>query len=304
MDSQEAAALRYITATQGTDSVTIEMRKRYPQYAVYLDHPEIGPKLKEAFDKGWGTIELEEAIKATRWYKTTSATARQWELQKQNDPATAERQLYGRRMEISNLAHSAGLRLSIAQLRAMAENSIKLGWTDAEIKATIALEYRKSGSRRTYGDIRASADAIRDKARGEYLFDISKGDSTEFAIRIFDGSWSEAGVDSWFRDQTKGRFPWMKEQLDQGITPGVFFRPMQERVAEILETTPDAITLYKGKYSELIDYVNPGGDHRSMNIREAEEWARQQDEYNYTTEARDRTAGLVDSLSKTMGVRS
>jgi len=63
------------------------------QWGWLLNDPEIGPIIAKAEAQGWTQDEFTAAIQGTNWYRSHSASVRQWEQTLNEDPATARQQL-------------------------------------------------------------------------------------------------------------------------------------------------------------------------------------------------------------------
>src|SRR5690348_11276268 len=59
-----------------------KIAEQYGYVGAILDNPEVGGLLRQAANNGWTKERLQGAIFQTNWWKTTSATARAWEVLK------------------------------------------------------------------------------------------------------------------------------------------------------------------------------------------------------------------------------
>lgn len=95
-----------------------QILRDYPSFAYLLNDPEIGPLLLEAIDpnKGFDAATFQAKIMQTNWWKTSSASQRQWETLIATDPATAEQQKSQFSNTLAESARRAGVNLSGDQL--------------------------------------------------------------------------------------------------------------------------------------------------------------------------------------------
>lgn len=277
-----------------------EIRKKYPNLAYYALHPEIGPILLDAYRNNWDAVQLQFAITNTTWWRERSASARQWESLRFQDPGEATRMLQRKQADITLLAAQNGIALNGQQISDLAEQALQWGWSDNELRISLAEQARTMP--KTTGNIGATATQIKALARN-YLVKLNDADAKDWAIRIFEGSQTLDGAEGWLRTQAKQRFSWMADDIDAGTAPELYFRPIKNLVADTLEMNPEDIDLMDPKWSTLTDYVDGNGYRRGMTYTEAAKWARQQPEWRKTRTANQKAASVTAKLAEIMGVR-
>lgn len=93
----------------------------YPSFAFLLNDPEIGPLLLDAInpDKGFDFPTFQAKIMQTNWWKTSSASQRQWETLLATDPATAQQQADQWKQTLKAEAQQQGVNLTDPQVEWM-----------------------------------------------------------------------------------------------------------------------------------------------------------------------------------------
>ncbi len=286
-------------ATANLDEIE-EIKKKYPNLAYYVLHPELGPILLDAYRNNWDATQLQFAITNTSWWRERSGSARQWESLRLQDPGEATRMLQKKQADVTLLAAQNGIALNGQQIQELSEQALQWGWSDAELRISLAQQARTMPA--TTGNLGATASQLKALARN-YLVKLNDADARDWAIRIFEGSQTLDGAEHWLRGQAKQRFGWMAGDIDAGTAPELYFRPIKNLVADTLEMNPEDIDLMDPKWSALTDYVDANGHQRGMTYTEAAKWARQQPEWRKTRTANQKAASATAKLAEIMGVR-
>lgn len=301
----EAAA----TPTVTNDQLEEEIRREFPQFAPWLDHPEIGPILRRAAvgdetdPGGWSPQRLAGEIFKTSWWQNTSDTARLWEQKGLRDPASQHQDRNNRAAWVDRQAKTYGLSLHALEILQIADQSLKWGWDEAQLTSAVvakAKEYLGSNGRLPIGAIQDQADSVKKTARG-YLVPVSDATAQELALKVAEGTMNQQGLDAYFRGLAKERFPWLGAQIDAGFTPSMYFSSHQQTIAQVLEMSPDQIDLMDNRWRSVVDFTDDKGNRRAMTIGEAEDWARRQDDYKSTDAANAKGYRILTGLMSDMG---
>lgn len=274
-----------------------------PAMLAYLNHPELGPLLRRAANERWAGDVLKNALKGTDWWRSMSDTQRKWDLLKLEDPAEADRQLNGAVSRISDIGNQLGISFEINQARKIAEDALKYGWTPEQMNDVIAGLYdpTKGAAPGMGSDIEAMANRLQTTAAGWMV----TGDITYFrtlAKRIATGEATEEGTNVLFQQQAKARFPWLGSLIDQGITPGDFFRPYRQAIATEMEVDEQSINLLTDpRWQQLLSPIQVDGQARAMTLPEAQKMARQRPEWKSTKRARQMSAEVGTFLLDRFG---
>jgi LysM repeat protein len=262
----------------------------YPNAAYYLQNPELRPIIEQAGEEGWSDSRLQQAITQTNWWQTTSASARVFDDAQQNDPAGVQRQLATTRLDIQRQAQRAGIALTSARLDEITFDATRLGWSELEVNEALGVAAMNSGFSGV-GSIATDRDTVLSLAR-RYHIPMTDEDAAMWATRLFNGSTEMASIDTWIRNQAKAMFPELAEQFDLGLTTEDYMRPLVNVAAQELDMNPNAIDLTNTKYSAL---------YGLSSYTDVRQWARQQDEWQYTKKATDRGYEITNALLSTFG---
>lgn len=283
------------------DDLSTKVLTDYPMLAFLLNDPEIGPLLLQAVDpnQGFDAATLQMKIMQTNWWKTSSASVRQWETLVNTDPETAQRRRDAQRADLLAQASQLGVNIDSGKLAGLVEQSLQLGL------AAGSGQMRELIAGATSMPI-ASVPSLRGIANGEYLVPASDGDLGWWAHEIAAGHQSEMTYRNWLTTMAIGRFPQIKTAIEQGITPGQYFAPYRQTIAQQLELgSADQVDLVNDpRWSKVMGVAQTDGTQRPMTLSEATVYARQQPEWSNTAVSRQQGADLTSQLLKEFGALS
>lgn len=274
-------------------------RAKYGYLAGFLNHPEIGPILREAAAKGWGEMELYGAVTQTKFWQETSAAQRTWWQLTNEDPAEAKRLVAQTAATIQNRAKTLGLPMDSGAIASLATTATANGWTDAQTVDQIMQQV--NWATLESGDLTALRDDVK-AIGGDYLVAVSDQTAQNYAARIASGELSIEGVRSSMLQQAKARFGWMADQLDQGMTVKDYFRPTRDVIANELGVPPEEVDLMSSKYMSLIEKRDEKtGQLRAATLDEAMLAARRDPRFANTQKAKEMTTSLMDTVTNMFG---
>lgn len=280
-----------------------EALQRYPDWAWAFNIPEVGDKIRQALnDPGYASSRLQSEIMQTNWYKTTQASAREWEALVQRDPESANARRRQREADVYDAIIKAGMGPNPQLAQELAQQALRLGWNDAQLNDAIVGRINYDARNRAVGSVGAAQDSIK-KLAARYMIPISDETAFNYGKAIAAGEQTAEGFEVGFRDQAKGRFPTLAKYIDQGTTPADFFSPYQERIGQLLERPPSQINLLNDtRWNAVLDKVDEKtGERRPMTLNEVDVFARRQDEFRQTRNGQQAAADAADGILRMFG---
>jgi len=293
-----------LTSNTLDEGAIAEIKKKYPSLAPWLDNPDIRRILQEATEQEWDNQDLQQALQGTTWWKTTPGTLRQWAQQGFEDPANQNRAIEQQQLLFENEARRNGWTVEPAQMRTMAIDALRFGYSDAEkfsMLADYAETQQASGVKPSpRGNQQYYQDEI-SKLAHSYLIPGAASLSEQWSRELIEGTTTLDGITAYMRDVARQQYPYLGSQLDAGITPEQYFRPLKSQVSSILDMPIEAVDFTDDRYSEITQMVDDGGNIRPMTFSEAGRWARHQPQWQFTDDANQRMYSTAESILKTMG---
>lgn len=269
--------------------------------AAYLNHAEIGPILIQAAREQWTPTKLQGAIMNTTWWKTTSASVRQFQQLAASDPTTAQAQIASRQSILSDAASKLGLSLAPDRLKTIAYHSLAFGWNQNQIDDALAEEVHYSPEAAQKGQIGANSAQVKALA-AKYYLTVSDEAAFDYAKQLVTGQIDQGGIEATFISQAKGKFPTLAKYIDQGTTPSQFFSPYKSILAKEFDMPETAIDLANDpQFQPILSMAGQDGTLRPMSLSETTKWARTQPRWDATKGAKDQAAQFGEMLTSMFG---
>lgn len=281
-------------------------KSMYGYLGWFVDHPEVGPIILRAAEQGWDLHRLMGALSGTRWWQTTSEASRQWDALVTMDPATAERRIDETAGSIGLQAAKFGVNISNGRLAQMAVKALRFGWNPAEIQLAISAEMRYDPRGRFQGAVGQMVNDVRKTAAG-WLVGVTQRQAWEWARRMVAGGATMDGVNAAFQKLSKARFPHLATQIDQGISPGQFFTPHRQAIANLLEVPAESVNFLSKKWDPVMSFSDSSTGKRvtrAMTVTEAERFARMDPTWGKTQNAWQSLTETGDAVMQLFGARA
>lgn len=267
----------------------------------FVDHKEIGPIIVKAAMEGWDAARLQGALSETTWWRTTSESARQFDALLVSDNATAARRIKETALGFRLQAAQLGIPIDDNRLFTMSAQALRMGWNDEEMQLALAAEMRWNPKGIPTGGVANLMGEVA-KMGADYMVPMTDKQQWEWSRRIVGGASDMAGVEAQMQLIAAARFPHLTKQIQQGITPGQFFTPYRNAIAQVLEMSPDDIDLMSKEWGPVTSYADPRtGQARPMTFTEAERYARSRPEWSRTNAAWETTAPAIQTLLEIFG---
>lgn len=272
-------------------------------YAIIQGVPELGDLLRKAVSEGWSDTKFDYQLKQTSWYKTTSASTRTWDTNKQLDPASAQQQIDNRSATIRETALNLGVSLDDTTISKLAEDSLRGNWDQQILNNSIGAEASKTSGGMSGLRTGFLGQQLKQTA-SDYGIQLSDQTFNMWVDKVARGQENAKSFQQYALNTAKSLFPGIATQLDQGLTFQQITDPYKQAAARTLEINPDTIDFTDPKWTKAITFTTDKGEQRPMNFNEWGNYLRSERSlgYEYTNEARSRayqvTAGLANLFGK------
>lgn len=271
-------------------------------YAIIKSVPEIAGLLQRAVSEEWSDAKFDYELKQTGWYKTTSASAREWDVNKQRDPASAQQQIDARIATIREQALGLGVRLSDETISKLSEDSLRGGWTEQILQNAIGSEAIKSVSGVSQLRTGFVGQQLRQTASN---YGVSLSDTTfnEWVNKIAVGQENAQSFQQYALNTAKALYPGISAQLDAGQTFAQITDPYRQTAARTLEINAETIDFTDPKWAKAVTFVTDKGEQRPMNYNEWGDYLRQTRSFGYefTQDAQSRAFKVANDIANLFG---
>lgn len=266
----------------------------YPDLAFLFNDPEVGKLLLDAVnpDQGFDAPTFQSKLRQTNWWRTHSASQRQWETLAATDPAQSAAARRAKLADVFAQAGSLGITLDWSAADNIAFQAQRDGLDANQVNDLIANAPRSTAT---------TAGSLKSIAAGDYMVPISDYDSDWWARKIASGQQTEQTFRAFLTTQAIGRFPQLKDAINSGITPGQYFSSYKQLIGQQLEVPAESVDLLNDpKWQQVISY-NDNGKIRPMTLAETTKLARGQDAYKRTQGGQQLGAQVGEFITKTFG---
>jgi hypothetical protein len=278
-----------------------QINQEFGWAAAFLDHPELGPLLRQAAQGGWTMQKLQTEIRKTQWWQKTDESQRNWDVLQGQDPASAERQIEGRVAEINNAVATLGSSMAPDRVRVLAQQSLRNGWTPQDLSNAVGSELVRAGKTT---DLRRGliGQGVQSAAR-EFGVPLSRQAVDGWVKQIAEGKATQDDYLTYVRNQARSLFPTLTEDLDRGLTVEQVADPYRQVASRVLQINPTDVDFSKSQWNRALNFAGEQGGRRMMTLDEWENVLRQDDQYGYTQtdEAKEKAYSVARSIAAAFG---
>lgn len=244
------------------------IRQHFPEEAALLANDEIRYVLTWAVREDKDESEVRGALQRTRYYQEHPLASRAFDRTLAGDPAQARQLIDQAKNVVGDLASQYGLDLDDHAIGEAAKTAIRSGWinTAGQVQnANELADWVASGLRTkpglTTGQAAADADALAAIA-ASFLIPVSRPTLEQWAIGIVDGSRTEDGFTQYVKNLARGQYKDadILRAIDEGRTVAEFFDPYRERIAQVLEMSPDQVDLDSTRFKDVTQFWDAKAD--------------------------------------------
>lgn len=261
-------------------------------------NPTLSKLMRDAATGKWTPEKFTAELHNTEWWKTTSDTTRAYTQMQAEDPAKFQQQLGTHTNLVKMTASNLGITLSDADAENLANNWMKLGWSDTEAKQAIV------GQAKYDPNQAGGLGAYETKAKAfgkQYLVNMSDEEAFSWAQKLATGEVTDANITESLAARAKGAYPSIADFIEKGGVPQNYFNQHLSTAAQLLEVDPSSIDLTDPKYSDIVNHADDKGNIRPMTVYETSKFIKSKDEYWKTSNSGNEVASLVNTLGQAFG---
>lgn len=285
------------------------IQKNHPDIIALMQKPGVAKVIfdmaaAEQAGKPWSQAQLDAALQATEYYRSSDIQQREWDKLQITDPATAKTKVEATKRLIDDLQMQLGVSISTAgglsspgfQFLAKA---VQMGWTPDQIKYNLLAIAGKSGG----GDVGAMAADIK-QTFNDYGVPLSDSAVMGWATKLASGAVDQQAILGYAQQQAISLFPGLKDAISRGISVRQYADPYLQIAAQELGINPANVSLTDPKWMKAINAIDTKtGARVSMNLSDWTALVRSDPTYGYdqTSQAATQAASFATQLSKMMG---
>lgn len=271
-------------------------------------HPELKNLFDQAVKQTWSPTRFVAELRDTKWFKNTSATMRQYLVNKQTDPASWQQDLDSMKAHIQQTyGQMFGVAIDQDQLDRWAKHAMMFGWTDEQVADHIvsSVNVRKLYSQKALGGTAAQIKDQIGQLAAAYGVNVSDKWAANQLQQILNGNDTIDGSANYLKELAKSKYTAFADQIDGGKTIAQIADPYVQSMASLLEKSPEAIGLGNRYIQQALtrrEQTKKGSHPAPMTIGEFEDSIRKTDQWMQTDQAKQQFADAAHGLLTTWGL--
>ena len=270
-------------------------------YAIIEGNEEIKKLILDAYVQKWEPARFLSKLRETEWWKTTTDTARQFDINEQLDPATTTKNINQKALSIQEIAMQKGVRLADDVASRLARESLRLGWDDITLANSVGAEIVKMRptTQVSQGYI---GNQIRQTAL-DFGIRLSETSFNKWTEQILTGKASDQMYKDFLLNQAKTMFPTLGNGFDRGLTFKQMTDPYAEQASRVLEIPTSQIDFTDPKWAAAFTMADDKGNQRQMTYSEWDRYLKTNSAFGfeYTDNAKNQALDLVGRIGRLFG---
>ena len=300
----------YTTGAKGSDLATssdqtklspAEMASNYGwSYAFLESNPELSKLFTQAVQGNWTTDKFQASLRDTKWFKTTSDTARQVQLQQKTDPATYQASLDATQLQVKELAAQMGAAIPAGKLKGIAQNVLSAGLQEDGIRNVLG-KYITFTKGTLTGEAGMHEYTMKQYAasQGINISDQAIKNQAQLVVR-------KLATTQDFEDQVKQQavsaYPGYADQLNGGQTMDQIASPYMQTMAQELDLPTTSISLQDPTIKSALNGLNEKGQPTGKTLLDFTTQLRQDPRWAKTQGAQDQAMSVGKKVLGDMGM--
>jgi hypothetical protein len=266
--------------------------------------PELFKLFNQAVKQTWTADRFVAKMRGTKWFQHHSANVRNAILQQTSDPETynaAVDQMYSTvRDAWGSMFGNTG---NDKQMRQWAETAHRMGWSQAQLmdRMTKGVDYQKMLKNKNLGGTAAETDAQLDQLSAAYGLNVGKGWKANQVKKLVSGDDTIQGVQNRLRELAMREYAAFADDISGGSTVADIADPYIQRMADLLEVSPESIQVKDKMIQKALRQKAPDGKPAAASLSEFEDMVRQDHRWQYTENAREQMAGVTAQIAQAFG---
>jgi hypothetical protein len=271
--------------------------------------PELKKLVASAVAEGLEDDLFLEKLKATSWWRRLTDAQRRYQVLQYDNPREIQSQVLRQISVIERMLGSMGMRTSRAYTVQLARESVRSGWTEAEVRFAVGQRYGRGGAAPGIGlgtGLVGQANTAIDKLYGDYGMKVTAATRTSMIRNVLSGTLTVADYTQFVRDRAAAQYTAVADQINQGFTVRQIVDPYLQAAAEELGVNPATIDISNAMWSAPLQHRDKAGAApREMTMDEWTAKLRTDTRYGWdkSQNAQRAAATFAGQLMGVMGAR-
>lgn len=270
--------------------------------------PELNDILQQAIQHQWSPDRFVQTVADSSWYKSTSATQREWITKQLTDPASAAMEMETGADSIRNLSAQLGVPMpSTEKAKEVWLWTRYAGYNESDTRAYISrVAFEEGGWQEEDGGGGIYGRLINDMFRLAHDYGYTSADLTseimekaQWIMRT-GGNVDTTGWQSKMIDYASSFYAPYKDEIRGGKTVADIAKPVMDRVSQLLEMNPANMSVNDPLVKKAMTEWSPEG--RAYSLREIEDQTRRDARWKTTDNAKQSAVQMVEEIANKFGL--
>lgn len=270
-------------------------------YGFLNSNGELKKLFKEAVAGTWTPEKFQAELRDTKWFKTTSETRRQAQLQQKTDPATWNASLQAATLQVRQLAAEMGAAIPEGKITSIAKNMLETGADEGQMRNALGqyVTFTKDGTLRGEAAMHEYTMKQFAYANGIQLSDSAIKKQAQLVTR-------RLATTQDFEDQVRqsaiSMFPGLEDQINAGINVKDAADPYVQMMSDELELPYQSIDLTNNTIKSALNGLDKDGKPVGLTLTDFQSTLRNDPRWKQTTQAQKGVMQVGINILKDMGL--
>jgi hypothetical protein len=272
-------------------------------YGFLNGNKDLKKKFDQAVKETWSPDKFQAEIRDTDWWKKTSETARQAELQKSTDPATYQASVGATTIMVRQLASKMGAAIPESKMKGIVESALRTGLDQDEDGLRNVLgqyvQFTKDGTLKGEAGMHEYTMKQYASKMGVKMNDQAIKNQAQLVVRKMA---TTQDYESQVRKQAISAFPGYADQIEAGATMEDIASPYEQMMTKELELPGVPDMLSDPTIRSALNGLNTDGKPTGMSLTDFQSSVRSDPRWAKTTGARNATVDIGVNVLRDMGL--
>jgi hypothetical protein len=270
-------------------------------YGFLNGNKELKGLFDEAIKGSWDPKKFQAELRDTKWWKTTSDTARQAQVMQKTDPATWQASVNATTLMVKQLAAKVGAAIPESKMKDIVNTVLKTGMDEDGLRNVLGqyIQFTKDGTLKGEAGMHEFTMKQYAAQMGVELDDQAIKNQAQLVVRKLA---TTQDYEDHIRKQAISAFPGYEQQIEGGMTMRDIASPYEQMMAKELELPVSNRGLQDPLIRTALNGLNKDGTPAGMSLTDFQSSLRNDPRWRSTRGAQDQAMQLGASVLRDMGL--
>lgn len=266
--------------------------------------PELKKLITQGADEGWDSNEFGRALQDSAWWKNQSNAVKKFTTLRATEPGEFYAQQKSTTSKIQAIAAEMGVSLvsrGDATLRQLVYGAMQGGWDEGELRRQIGAHWQFVRGQQALGNAGQASQKIR-QLYDQYGVKASSDVIARATKSILMGKATLETVQAQVFQTARSTYQGLIPQLDSGQTVKDLADPYIQQMGQLLELSPDQVSLFDAKIQRALQNKGPDGKPAVQPLWQFQQDMRKDNRWDKTKNAAEAAYNFLGNVKSTWGL--